>query len=236
MTELNESLTLFQTPFHVLHQALKARMVPFSGWEMPVQYEGITKEHQAVRQNVGVFDISHMGKFILTGRDLIDQLERLVPSDLSQLKPGDAQYTVLLNPEAGIVDDLIIYYQGEQDGVQKITTIVNASTTQKDKQWLLAHLDPASIQFNDLSLEKTLLAVQGPKAIATLQNFVGDDLSSVQRFGHLEGSVLGQPGFLARTGYTGEDGFEIMVDPEVGVQLWQALLEAGVTPDRKSVV
>lgn len=222
---------LLRTPLYALHLEQNARMVPFSGWEMPVQYAGITKEHQAVRQQAGMFDISHMGKFVLRGKNLIDQLQRLVPSDLSQLQPGEAQYTVLLNPQGGIVDDLIIYYQGSNAaGEQRITTIVNAATTVKDRNWLFTHLEAGQFDFEDLSATKSLLAVQGPEAIERLQPLVKEDLSAVKRFGHLEATVLGQSGFFARTGYTGEDGFEIMVDPEVAVQLWRSLLAAGVIP------
>lgn len=206
-------------------------MTAFSGWEMPVQYVGIGQEHQAVRQHAGMFDISHMGKFSLTGNGLIAQLQRLVPSNLARLQPGEAQYTVLLNPDAGIVDDLIIYYQGvNADGNQRVMIIVNASTTLKDKTWLLQHLDTSAIAFQDFSPTQVLIAVQGPKATPILQTFVQDDLSMVKRYCHLEGTVLGQPAFLARTGYTGEDGFEVMVDPEVGKELWRSLLQAGVTP------
>lgn len=223
--------TPLRTPLYPLHLELSARMVPFSGWEMPVQYSGISKEHQAVRQQAGLFDISHMGKFVLSGHHLIEQLQYLVPSDLSSLQPGEAQYTVLLNPRAGIIDDLIIYYQGVNDaGEQRITTIVNASTAAKDRDWLQSHLDLLQINFQDLSSTQTLLAVQGPEAVQMLQKFVQEDLSTIKRFGHLEGTVLGQPGFLARTGYTGEDGFEIMVAPEVGVELWRSLLLQNVLP------
>lgn len=231
MAEVHSSESLLRTLLHLRHLELKARMVPFSGWEMPVQYSGISKEHQAVRQQAGMFDISHMGKFVLTGQDVIAQLQKLVPSDLSRLKAGEAQYTVLLNEQAGIVDDLIIYYQGEtKPGQQRITTIVNAATTAKDRDWLLGHLDQSIVHFQDLSAEKVLIAVQGPEAVQQLQAFVQEDLQSVPRFGHLEGTVLGQPGFLARTGYTGEDGFEVMVDPGAGEALWQSLSEAGVVP------
>jgi aminomethyltransferase len=220
-----------RTSLHPLHLELSARMVPFSGWEMPVQYSGINKEHQAVRQQAGMFDISHMGKFVLSGRNLMEQLQPLVPSDLSTLKPGEAQYTVLLNSHAGIVDDLIIYYQGVNEaGEQRITTIVNAATTVKDRDWLSAHLDLAQLNFQDLSLTHALIAVQGKQAVSALQKVVTEDLSTIQRFGHLEGTVLGQPGFLMRTGYTGEDGFEVMVTPEVGAELWRSLLTHDVLP------
>lgn len=224
-------LSLARTPLFDVGMSLKARMTEFSGWEMPVQYSGITHEHQAVRSSTGMFDISHMGKFLLTGDRLVDQLQRLVPSDLSRLQPGQAQYTVLLNAQAGIVDDLIFYYQGlDATGQQRWFAIVNAATLLKDKTWMLEQLDQSRLTFHDLSTTHVLLAVQGPDAVKQLQPFVQADLAPVPAFGHLESNVLGQPGFLARTGYTGEDGFEVMVEPSVGVELWRSLLNAGVTP------
>jgi aminomethyltransferase len=227
----DELITLQRTPLFELSVGLKARMTAFSGWEMPVQYVGISQEHQTVRSHAGMFDISHMGKFALTGKDAIAQLQQLVPSNLARLQPGQAQYTVLLNPQGGIVDDLIIYYQGlNQAGEQRVMIIVNASTTLKDKTWLLQHLDANTIHFQDFSPTQVLVAVQGPNATSILQTLVKEDLSTVKRYCHLEGTVLGHPAFLARTGYTGEDGFEVMVDPEVGLDLWRSLLKAGVTP------
>ncbi|MBH8560987.1 glycine cleavage system aminomethyltransferase GcvT [Nostoc sp. CENA67] len=223
--------TLARTPLYQLGVELKARLTSFGGWEMPVQFSGITREHEAVRNTAGMFDISHMGKFTLQGKNLISQLQSLVPSDLNRLQPGQAQYTVLLNPQGGIIDDIIVYYQGEDTtDTQRALIIVNAATTGKDKAWLLQHLDLDEVQFQDLSPEKVLIAVQGPKAITYLQPFVQEDLQPIKAFGHLEATVLGKPGFIARTGYTGEDGFEVMVDPDVGVQLWQNLYKAGVIP------
>ena len=216
---------LLHTPLFELTQQQKARFTSFSGWEMPVQYQGLKQEHQAVRTNVGMFDISHMGKFSLVGQNLIAQLQTLVPSDLSRLKPGQAQYTVLLNSEAGIIDDIIFYYQGEEKGF----LIVNAGTTDKDKVWLLKHL-PSSIQLTDLSRDRILLAIQGVKAVSILQSLVEGDLNSMPAFAHQEVTIDNQPAFIARTGYTGEDGFEVMVEPEVGQKLWQDLLKLGVTP------
>ncbi len=221
--------TLRRTALYDRHAALNARIVPFSGWEMPVQYSGITKEHEAVRQRAGLFDISHMGKFCFRGKNLLQQLQKLVPTDLSQLTVGAAQYTVLLNPSGGIIDDLIFYDQGfDAAGDQQMMAIVNAATTQKDKDWFLAHLD-AAIHLEDRS-ELLLLAIQGPEAATALQPFVQADLSTVQRFGHTESQVMGGTGFLARTGYTGEDGFEVMLDAVSGLALWEALLAAGVLP------
>jgi aminomethyltransferase len=210
---------------------LKARLTSFGGWEMPVQFSGITREHEAVRNAAGMFDISHMGKFTLQGKNLISQLQGLVPSDLSRLQPGQAQYTVLLNPQGGIIDDIIVYYQGEDStGIQQAFIIVNAATTSKDKAWILQHLDQNQVQFQDLSATKVLIALQGPKAIDYLQPFVKQDLQPITAFGHLETTILDKPAFIARTGYTGEDGFEVLVDPEVGVELWRNLYDAGVIP------
>lgn len=226
-----DALQLAHTPLHLLSLELNARMTEFSGWEMPVQYNGITREHLAVRTTAGMFDISHMGKFQFVGKDLLDQFQRLVPSDLSRLQPGQAQYTVLLNPQAGIVDDLIFYDQGvDASGQQRWVVIVNAATTQKDKVWMLEHLDLSQADFEDCSTSKTLIAVQGPEAVKHLQPLVKEDLATVKSFGHLEITILGQSGFLARTGYTGEDGFEIMTDPSIGVELWRSLLQSGVVP------
>ena len=225
------ALPLAQTPLFQLAVELKARLTSFGGWEMPVQFIGIGREHEAVRTSAGMFDISHMGKFVLRGKQVISQLQRLVPSDLSRLQPGQAQYSVLLNPQAGIIDDIIFYYQGQDStGEQRGVMIVNASTTGKDKAWLQSHLDPDQVEMQDISLLKVLIAVQGSQAAACLQSLVQEDLTQVKAFGHLEATVLGQPGFIARTGYTGEDGFEVMVDPGVGVELWQSLLKAGVIP------
>ncbi|BAY94645.1 MULTISPECIES: glycine cleavage system aminomethyltransferase GcvT [unclassified Tolypothrix] len=223
--------SLLRTPLYQLGLKLKARFTNFSGWEMPVQYSGITREHEAVRNEAGMFDISHMGKFTLQGKNPIEQLQKLVPSELNRLKPGQAQYTVLLNPQGGIIDDIIIYYQGEDStGKQQVAIIVNAGTTDKDKAWLLQHLDLNAVEFQDLSQDKALIAVQGPKAVQYLQSFVEADLNPIKAFGHLQAPVLGKTAFLARTGYTGEDGFEVMVDPEVGIELWQSLADAGVIP------
>lgn len=228
-SDLSIPETLARTPLFDLAIAQKARITAFAGWEMPVQYGGIGQEHEAVRTSAGMFDISHMGKFVLKGKELREYLQRLVPSDLMGLQPGAAQYTVLLNSQAGIIDDIIVYYQGEDDGgSERVTIIVNAATCAQDKAWLLDNL-PSGISFQDLTSDKVLIALQGPESVTYLQPLMEEDLSSVKFFGHLEGTILSQPAFIARTGYTGEDGFEIMVDPEVGVELWRSLFSAGVT-------
>lgn len=229
----NQSTTpsgVSRTPLFNLALESKARFTEFSGWEMPVQFSGIAQEHQAVRTASGMFDISHMGKFTMQGKDLISHLQKLVPSDLSNLQPGQAQYSVLLNSQGGIIDDIIFYYQGEAAGIQQGIMIVNAATTPKDKAWLLKNLESSEIDFQDISQEKVLIAIQGPQAIKILQKFVKEDLNSIKSFSHLLGRALEKPAFIARTGYTGEDGFEVMLDPDVGEELWRNLLAEGVVP------
>lgn len=219
-----------QTPLYQRCVAQRARMTEFAGWEMPVQFQGIRQEHEAVRTQAGLFDISHMGKFVLRGKGVVAALQRLVPSDLGRLSPGKAQYTVLLNPQGGIIDDLIFYLIRRDGEDEEVMAIVNAATTEKDKTWMVNQLANASVDLVDQSADYALLSVQGPKAVAYLQALTTIDLAGIPRFGHASADCFGQPAFLARTGYTGEDGFEIMVAPETAVQLWDALLEAGVTP------
>jgi aminomethyltransferase len=201
---------------------------------MPVQFSGIRPEHEAVRTNAGLFDISHMGKFVIQGKDAIAQLQNFVPSDLDRLTPGRAQYTVLLDETGGILDDLIVYDCGrDPSGDQRVVLIVNAGTCEADRVWIESHLnqqDQPTITLTDLTHSHVLIAIQGPKAVAQLQPFVTADLSDIPAFGHCETTLSGQPAFVARTGYTGEDGFEVMVEPHVGKLLWQSLCEAGVVP------
>ncbi len=217
---------LLRTPLYDRAIALGARMTTFSGWEMPVQFSGLTPEHEAIRDRVGMFDISHMGKFTLHGETAIAQLQKLVPSDLSRLQPGQAQYTVLLNPQAGIIDDIIVY----QQDATNVVIIVNAGTKDKDKDWLLAHLDLQLVKFEDLSTTHALIAVQGPDTLRHLQPLVAIDLSQLPNFGHASAVIFNHPAFIARTGYTGEDGFEVMVPATIAVRLWDALTASGVLP------
>ncbi|MDJ1182821.1 glycine cleavage system aminomethyltransferase GcvT [Roseofilum casamattae] len=224
-------MALSRTPLFNACAQLKAKMTEFSGWEMPVQFSGIKKEHAAVRDRVGMFDISHMGKFFLQGPSVIAPLQTLVPSDLARLVPGKAQYTVLLNPEGGIIDDIIVYLQAPADnGDERVAIIVNAATCGGDRQWIEEHLDRSAISFRDRTLEQALIALQGPQAISTLQPLIDTDLSTIPRFGHATLPLLGSSAFIARTGYTGEDGFEIMVDPETAIELWDTLFNAGAIP------
>jgi len=215
-----------QTPLYDLIVQQQARMTEFAGWEMPVQFSGLKPEHAAVREAVGMFDISHMGRFLLSGENLREQLQFLVPSDLSRLRAGESQYTVLLNPQGGIIDDFIFYDQGSN----RALAIVNAATKEKDKTWLLEQLKDTAVALNDISQEQILLAVQGPKALATVDPLVKGDITSLKAFGHTEVSIFGETAFVSRTGYTGEDGVEMMLPVAAGRKLWQTLVEKGVTP------
>ena len=225
----DKSSNLLRTPLYELAKSQGARFTAFSGWEMPVQFSGLKLEHQAVRSEAGMFDISHMGKFLFTGDRLIDVLQNLVPSDLSRLQPGKAMYSVLLNSEGGIIDDIIVYDRGIKNGKQEAIVIVNAGTTDKDKNWILSHIKDSSVEMTDLSQSQALIALQGPKAAEILQSMTQENLT-LKPFEHRTATINGSEAFIARTGYTGEDGFEIMLEPEAAQQLWNSLQQAGVVP------
>ena len=219
------NLNLQRTPLYsLLSSYAGVKFVPFSGWEMPIQFKGIKDEHSSVRDSAGIFDISHMGKFLLTGSNLLAELQRLVPSDLARLESGKAQYTVLLNQQAGIIDDLIVYYRSSEE----IFLIVNAATLEKDKQWLTDNLPSSKLE--DVSKEKVLLALQGPQALRYLQPFLSESLEDLKPFEHRVIQIQEEEIFLAHTGYTGENGVEMMISPALGEYLWKELTEAGVTP------
>ncbi len=223
-----------RTPLFPLHQALGARFVSFAGWEMPLQYRGVVAEHRAVRERAGVFDISHMGKFDLWGPELGSHLSRLVPSDLGAVRAGSARYTVLLNPLGGIVDDVIFYRHPPEGELEHWSLIVNAATRHKDREWLQQQGIPG-LELQDHTESQVLMAVQGPAAEEVLQPFLEGSLRALRRFQHgqfapQKEGASGAGVFVARTGYTGEDGFEILLSPPDGCWLWEQLVQAGVQP------
>jgi aminomethyltransferase len=229
--------TLHQTPLHQAAIAAGGRMVPFAGWSMAVQFAGLVAEHQAVRSACGVFDISHMGVLELRGEGVKDAMQALVPSDLFRIGPGEACYTVLLNDAGGIRDDLIVYDRGRRGAPEtdELVLVINAACAAADTAWIRSQLEPRGITVRDRKGDGVLLALQGPEAPARLAALSGADLSGLPRFGHRDlslrgGSLEGAPVFAARTGYTGEDGFELLLDREAGLALWEQLLAEGVTP------
>jgi glycine cleavage system T protein (aminomethyltransferase) len=211
--------TLRRTPLHDRHVALGARMVPFAGWEMPVQYEGVIQEHRAVREDAGAFDVSHMGELEVEGPHARELLQSLLSNDLERIEPGGAQYTLLTNERGGIVDDLIAY---ELDWF-RFMLIVNASNREVDFGWLKEREVPGS-DVRDVSDEYGLIAVQGPRALERLE------LPTAPAFTFAEGEVAGITCMVNRTGYTGEEGVELLVMAEEAGELWDAVLERGVTP------
>lgn len=228
---MTESTPLQRTPLYHLSSQCRAKFTDFAGWEMALQYSGIKNEHYAVRESVGMFDISHMGKFFLRGVDLRQKLSYLVPSDLTNLAPHQAQYTVLLNEQGGIIDDIIFYYDGvDQNNIESGILIVNASTRQKDWQWLEDNLQNKGVDLQDNTLEFALIALQGKKAVEYLNSLMDDDLTNLPNFGHQFTTFDGEKIFVARTGYTGEDGFEIMASPSLAEEIWQTLINNRVTP------
>ena len=212
--------TLRRTPLHDRHVALGARMVPFAGWEMPVQYEGVIQEHRAVREDAGAFDVSHMGEIEVEGPRARELLQSLLSNDLERIEPGEAQYTLLTNERGGIVDDLIVY---ELDPFRYLL-IVNASNREADFAWLKEREVPGS-DVRDVSDEYGLIAVQGPRALERLE-----PRRRRRAFTFAEGEVAGVTCMVNRTGYTGEEGVELMVMADGRGELWDAVLERGVTP------
>ena len=223
---------LDRTPLFEATRAAGGRMVPFAGWEMAVQFEGLVAEHQAIRRSCGVFDISHMGVLTLRGEGAKDALQGLVPTDLFRIGPGEACYTVLLNEAGGIRDDLIVYDRGWQaDGqCHELLLVINAACAAADTAWICSQLEPLGISVEDRKGEGVLLALQGPEAAARLEELAGTDLSGLPRFGHRELNLAGASAFVGRTGYTGEDGFELLLNRPDGLLLWDKLLASGVSP------
>ena len=217
----HESGPLKRTPLHDVHVKAGAKMVPFGGWDMPVQYAGIVEEHKAVRSAVGLFDISHMGEFEVAGAAALAAVQRLCTNDAAPLAEGQVQYSVLCYPEGGIVDDLTLYRLA---GDRYMLT-VNASNIDKDWRWVTEHQPGAG--WKNVSAETALLAVQGPKAEGLVQRLADTDVVSIRYYHFAPGKVAGVPAVISRTGYTGEDGFELYGPAGEAARLWHALMEAG---------
>ncbi|HZC05550.1 MAG TPA: glycine cleavage system aminomethyltransferase GcvT [Ktedonobacterales bacterium] len=215
---------LLRTPLYDRHRALGARLVEFSGWEMPVQYSGILEEHRAVRQRAGLFDVCHMGEFHAEGAGALDFLQRLVPNNVARLADNQALYTQILRPDGGTLDDLIIYRLGDR----RYMIVVNAGTMEKDWAWFSEHATgvPNLTLTND-SAKTALIAIQGPLAQAILQPLTATQLADITYYHCLPGAVAGIMCLISRTGYTGEDGFELYASADQIGALWDAILEAG---------
>ncbi len=216
-------MELKKTPLHKAHISLGAKMVEFAGFHMPVQYEGVIKEHLNTRENVSLFDVSHMGEILVEGSEAADLLQRLTSNDVGKLYDGRAQYSVLMNEKGGAVDDIVVYRFSEN----RYFICVNAANREKDFEWIKSHNNTSASVLN-LSDDYAQIAVQGPKSIEFLENLTGLPLSEVKFYHFIENKFTKEiPTIYSRTGYTGEPGFELYIPPDKAEKVWLTLLEEG---------
>ena len=214
-----------RTRLYVPHEIAGAKFVEFFGWEMPIEYYGIIQEHMAVRQHAGLFDVSHMGEIVISGNHALDFVQYLTPNNAGRLDANKAQYSALTTPQGTFVDDLLVYYLEEN----VYLLVVNAANTDKDFQWILSHKQDFDVDVQNQSEDYTQVALQGPEAQKILQPLTEIELEGMSSFAVERGSVVGVEAIVSRTGYTGEDGFEIYTlapDPE---KIWDAIMEEGKT-------
>ena len=209
-------------PLHDIHESLGAKIMPFAGFEMPVRYSSDKEEHFCVREGVGVFDVSHMGEFMVRGAGALDLIQKVTSNDASKIVDNQAQYSCLPNDTGGIVDDLIVYRMGEEEYM----LVVNASNIEKDWNWVQSK-NADNVEMEDISDDIILLAVQGPKAMETLQKLTDVDLSGVGFYKFKKGLLAGVEMIISGTGYTGSGGFELYIPKEHGVAVWEKVFEAG---------
>ena len=214
---------LRRTPLHEAHHSVGARMVDFAGWEMPVQYSGPIQEHMAVREAAGLFDVSHMGEFEITGPGALELVQRLTTNDVSKLKDNQVQYSTLTNEAGGVLDDLLVY----RISSEYFLLVVNAATTDKDFAWIARHANPSDAEVHNTSSGYALLALQGPRAERILQDLSDHMLDRIPYYWSQKVKVDGVDCRVSRTGYTGEDGFEIFCHPADARHIWNRLLLTG---------
>ena len=218
------TVALRKSPLDTLHRVAKARMVPYAGWEMPLEYSSIAAEHLAVRTRAGVFDVSHMGEIEIAGKNALAAVQQLLSNDARRLSNGQAQYSALLTPGGTFLDDVIVYRMA----ATHYLLVVNAANVAKDYAWIAEQVkDIGDVAAVDSSSRYALISVQGPAALEVLQPLATVDLDELGYYHFTHGEVSSARAMIARTGYTGEDGFEIFVPPNVAPQVWQALLQSG---------
>ena len=227
MTEI-AAASLRRTPLNARHRASGARMVPFAGWDMPVEYSGVTNEHLAVRTRAGIFDVSHMGEIEIGGKDALAAVQLISSNDASRLQVGQAHYAALTTPDGTFVDDMLVYRMAPSH----FMLVVNASNIEKDYHWIAGQIGTVGqAAAVDASTRYALIAIQGPASREVLQPLTGIELGSIKYYWFSHGEVANARATVSRTGYTGEDGYEIFVPPNMADRVWQALLEAGGAAD-----
>ncbi|HEY8910392.1 MAG TPA: glycine cleavage system aminomethyltransferase GcvT [Desulfosporosinus sp.] len=212
-----------RTPLYAEHMAAKAKLIDFGGWEMPVQYAGVIEEHHAVRTKAGLFDVSHMGEIAVHGKEALGFVQMLVTNDASRLEDGGILYSPMCYPNGGIVDDLLIY----RNDAEHFLLVVNASNTDKDYTWMLKQVNDFNVRVDNVSDQYAQLALQGPLAEEILQRITNVNLTKLKYYTFTNGVIDGSQCLISRTGYTGEDGFEIYTAPQYGRQLWRKILDIG---------
>jgi len=215
-------MDMLKTPLHDWHLHNGGRMVDFAGWEMPIQYSSIVEEHETVRNHVGLFDISHMGRIWFDGQDAEQFLNHLVTNDVSRMKPGQVRYALVCREDGGILDDVLVYRLPH-----RFLLVVNGANREKIARWIEQHQNGFQINVDDVTRATAMIAVQGPRAQELLQPFLDSDLSQIKYYHAAEMTAFEAPAVVSRTGYTGEDGFELIVDQNVATPIWQELLDAG---------
>ena len=226
-------MELQRTPLYKTCIENGGRMVDFAGWSLPVQFSGLKNEHFAVRNNAGMFDISHMGVFLLKGSRTKDFLQKIVPTDLYRIGPGEACYTVLTNKQGGIIDDLIVYDLGFENNSHNILIVINAACNDSDLEWLEKFLPSSEIEISNAKDNKIFISLQGPQAGSLIEKLIHSSINELPRFGHKTIELKDKKSesiFIARTGYTGEDGFELLLETKTGITLWNEFINAGVVP------
>jgi aminomethyltransferase len=224
---VSDQAELRETALRSRHVDLGARLIPFAGWLMPVQYSGIVDEHRTVRSAAGLFDLGHMGQVRVTGSDALPYLQLITTNDVSTLEPGDAQYSLLPNEQGGVIDDIIVYRLPDEPGY---LVVVNAANHAKDVAWMQQQRSgrpELEVEVDDVSQSLGMIAIQGPRAPEIVAGLTEMDLSTLEPFHSARTTVAGIPVLVARTGYTGEDGFEFYVPQAQTVALWDALITAG---------
>ena len=211
-----------RTPLYERHIEAGAKMVEFGGWEMPIQYEGVIKEHGAVRNRAGLFDVSHMGEIAVVGPDARAFVDKVVTNDISELKEGEIVYALLLNESGGTIDDLLVYCTGRRTGLDSFMLVVNASNIEKDFDWIATQKRDEDVSVKNVSDEYSLIALQGPESEAIIKK-IFPDAGAVKYYNFAQADFMGEAATISRTGYTGEDGFEIYLKQNA-VKLWDKLL------------